>query len=363
VVVAVDEHREQPGDRAGALASGTGALQQARQVAEHARGKAARDGGFAGRQRHVAGGMGVARDRIDDHQHLLAAIAEILGDGHGGIGGEAAHHRALVPGRNHHHRLGAGLAQRLFEELADFPPALAHQRDHHRVETFRAGEHREHGGFADARAGEDADALPGTERREQIDHAHARADMRADAGAMHGRRRFGEGEDAPLTQGKGAAIVNGLAQRIKDAPAPARMRMQRDRLHAMHLGTEPGIDRALERLDRGPARINAHHLADLGPGIPICGKDDALPQFEEGGEPPDAVESRRHRADPPPDTHKRQILRGAGHGVAQPVEGIGRRFRAISPLPPWRGAGGEGRRRRIVAVDFRRLLHPGFAQF
>ena len=68
------------------------------------------------------------------------------------------------------------VAQRVLQELAHLAAALADQRDHHRVELRRAGEHREQRRLADARAGEDADALAGAERREEVDDPHAGPD-------------------------------------------------------------------------------------------------------------------------------------------------------------------------------------------
>jgi hypothetical protein len=81
VVVAVNEDGEDTSDRPGTFLSGPGALQKLGQVAEHARRIAARDGRLACRQRDLAGGMGEARHGVDDQQNVLAAIAEIFGDG------------------------------------------------------------------------------------------------------------------------------------------------------------------------------------------------------------------------------------------------------------------------------------------
>ena len=105
---------------------------------------------------------------------------------------------------------------------------------------------------------------------------------------------FCEGEDAPLTQGRAPPVVNGLAQRIKGR-APRQPHADAARpLHAMHLGTAAGIDRALERLDLARPHQCATTVRDLGPGIPICARTTRYPQFEKG-ESPDAVKAGRHR--------------------------------------------------------------------
>ena len=165
-----------------AFGAGPGALQQARQVGEHARRIAARHRRLAGGQRDVARGMGEAGDAIDDQQHRLAAVAEIFGDGHRGLGREAAHHRAFVAGGDDGDGLVAVVAERVVEKLAHLAAALADQRDDDGVEIGRARQHRQQRGFADAGAGEHADALAGAERREQVDDADAGLDRLARRG-------------------------------------------------------------------------------------------------------------------------------------------------------------------------------------
>ncbi len=64
-------------------------------------------------------------------------------------------------------------AERVVEEFAHLAAALADQRDDHRLEVGRPRQHGEQRGFADAGAGEHADALPGAERGEQVDDPDA----------------------------------------------------------------------------------------------------------------------------------------------------------------------------------------------
>ena len=80
-------------------------------------------------------------------------------------------------------------AERVVEEFAHLAAAFADERDHHRVEIGRARQHRQQGRFADAGAGENADALAGAKRREEIDDADAGLDRRL----TRARRKAGGG--------------------------------------------------------------------------------------------------------------------------------------------------------------------------
>ena len=100
VIVAVDQHGKDPGDRTGSFFAGPGSLEQPRQIAEHARCVTARHRRLACRERHVAGGVSEPGHRVDDEQHRLATITEILGDRCRCLRCKSAHHRTLVAGRN-----------------------------------------------------------------------------------------------------------------------------------------------------------------------------------------------------------------------------------------------------------------------
>ncbi len=139
VVVAIDQNRKHPGDRAGILEAGSGAFEEARQVRKHARRVTARHGRFARRQRDVARRMGEAGDQVDDQQHLVAKVAKILGDRHRGARSEPAHHRALVAGGDDRNRRLAIFGKGVVKEFAHFATALADQRDHDGVEIRARG--------------------------------------------------------------------------------------------------------------------------------------------------------------------------------------------------------------------------------
>ena len=189
VIVAVDKNGKDSGDRTGSLDAGSRALEQAGQIAEHARRVAAGDRGLSRRQRHVARRMRIAGDRIDDEQHRLAQITEIFGDRHRRLRREPAHHRALVAGRDDGDRGAAIFAQRVVEKFPHFAAPLADERDDDRVDRRRARQHGEHCRLADARAREHPHSLPDAERREEIDHAHAGAQRRVNAPAPERRWR------------------------------------------------------------------------------------------------------------------------------------------------------------------------------
>ena len=175
VIVAVDKHGEHARDRAGAFLAGTGTLEKLRQVAEDTRRIAARDRRLARSQGHIAGGMGKARHRIDDEQHLLAPVAEIFRDAHRRLRRQAAHHRAFIAGGDHGDGVLALLLERVLQEVAHLASALADQRDDGSVEAAGAREHGEQRRLADAGARENADALAGAERREEVDDPDARS--------------------------------------------------------------------------------------------------------------------------------------------------------------------------------------------
>jgi hypothetical protein len=103
--------------------------------------------------------VGEARHGVDDEQHGIAQ--KELGDGHGGSRREATHRRALVAGGDDGDREGAIGRQRVIKKFAHLVTALANESDHHGVEVARTRKHREKGRFANAGAGENANALPG----------------------------------------------------------------------------------------------------------------------------------------------------------------------------------------------------------
>ena len=134
---------------------------------EHRRRVAARRGRLAGRQADLALRHREAREAVHQEQHVLALVAEPLGDARRGERGAQAHERGLVGGRDDHDRAGETLgAEVVLDELAHLAAALADQREHRDRGLGAAGDHREQRRLADAGAGEDAHALPAPARHQ-----------------------------------------------------------------------------------------------------------------------------------------------------------------------------------------------------
>src|SRR5262249_30266883 len=153
---------------------------------EHARRIAFRRRWLAEREADLADRHREARERIDDEQHVLAAVAEVLGDRRGGprtadalerraVGGSGDDDHLRAPGRRH--QLEA-LAAALADEPYDDDVRLGLARD-----LF--DEHA----LAATGAGEDADALAAAAREQRVDHAHAGIEAMVDAAALVDRER------------------------------------------------------------------------------------------------------------------------------------------------------------------------------
>jgi hypothetical protein len=182
-----------------------GRFDQLRQVREHRRRIAARGRRLAQRQRHFAQRHRVAGQRVDQQQHVLAAVAEMGRDRVAQFGRHDAHHRRFV-GRRHdqHGAFQAFGTERLLDEFAHLAVTLADQADHDHVGHGLARDQAEQHRFADAGTGHQADALALAEREHRIDRAHAdvqrfvdrRLAQRVDLGRRGsgaGRRRGGPG--------------------------------------------------------------------------------------------------------------------------------------------------------------------------
>ena len=215
VVVAVDQHGEEPGDAASRPDAGAGALEQARQLGE--------DGGrvaLAGRR--LAGGEAdlalrhrEAGDAVHQAEHVLPLVAEIFGDREGDIGRLAAHQRPLVGGRDDDDAAGEAFgAEIVGDELLDLAAALADEADHRDVGGGVAGKHREQHGFPDAGAGKNAHALAAAAGEERVEGAHAEVELALDAAA--GVRRGGH-----ATEGIGD-VAGGAAAPCRRPARPAR---------------------------------------------------------------------------------------------------------------------------------------------
>ena len=185
VVVAVHQHGVNAGDGAGF--GRAGALQQPGQDGEGRRRVAAGGRGLAGGEADLALRHGHAGEGVHHQDHVLALVAEGLGDPGGGERRAHAHEGGFVGGGDHHDGARqAGGAEVVLEELADFAAAFADEGDHGDLGVGAAGDHREQGGLADAGAGEQAHALALAERGHGVQDAHAGLQRGVDAGAFHG---------------------------------------------------------------------------------------------------------------------------------------------------------------------------------
>ena len=279
MVVAVDQHRDDGGDRARAFDAGAGALEQLRQVGEDRGRIAARDRRLAGSGRHLAQRVGEAGDRIQHQQHAVALVAKMLGDAHGGVGRAPAHHGALVAGGDDGDGLGhAVVADRVLEEFAHLAAALADQRDDDGVEGVGAGEHGEQRRLADAGAGEDAEALAEAERREDVDDAHAGHEGGADALARQGagRRGVAGGRGSrPAISGGPPSI--GRVERVDGAAAPGGVRRHGERTPAKHGIADAGVGAAFEGRDDDLVAADLDDLAAARAGLAAVLDDVAEP--------------------------------------------------------------------------------------
>ena len=136
------------------------------------------------KRRHFRTRLGEAEDVVDEEQHVLAAVAEILGDGEARQRDAHARARRLVHLAIDQRAFGAFAAALLVDaaldhfviEVVAFAGALADAGEHG-IAAVRLGDvvdqlHDQHG-LADARAAEQADLAALGVRREQIDDLDA----------------------------------------------------------------------------------------------------------------------------------------------------------------------------------------------
>ena len=108
-----------------------GPLEQPGQQREHRRRVAARRGRLAGRQPDLALRHREAGEAVHQQQHVVALVAEPLGDARRGERGAQAHERGLVGGRDDDDRAGEAFgAEVVLDELAHLSATLADEREH-----------------------------------------------------------------------------------------------------------------------------------------------------------------------------------------------------------------------------------------
>ena len=145
-----------------------------RRLIAHGRGNAAEQ------RRHFGAGLREAEDVVDEEQHVLALVAEMLGDGEAGEADAGAGTRRLVHLAVHQRAFRAFAAALLVDagfdefviEIVAFAGALADAGEH-RITAMRLGDVvdqflNQHG-LADAGAAEQADLAALGVRRQEID--------------------------------------------------------------------------------------------------------------------------------------------------------------------------------------------------
>ena len=209
------------GDRA--LLRGGDALLQRAHVGGKRRLIADRGGDAAEQRRHFRARLREAEDVVDEEQHVLALVAEVLGDRQAGQADAGARARRLVHLAVDQRALGAlggaavllrvevdlGLDHLVIEVVA-LARALAHAGKH-RVAAVRLGDvvdelHDQHG-LADAGAAEQADLAALGVGRQQVD------DLDAGDQDLGFRRLLGEGR---------RRLVDGALGRGLDRARPRR---------------------------------------------------------------------------------------------------------------------------------------------
>ena len=136
---------------------------------------------LAGGEADLALGHGEARDAVHQAEDVAAAVAEILCDRQGGVGGLAADRRRLVGGGEDDDaaRKAVG-AEGVLDELARLAAALADQADDHDLGGAVAGHHRQQGRLPHSGAGEDPHPLAAAAGDEGVHGADAEVDLAGD---------------------------------------------------------------------------------------------------------------------------------------------------------------------------------------
>ena len=124
--------------------------------------------------------------------------------------------RDVARRRDHDRAREALRAESAAHEIADLAATFADQRGDDDVRVGLAAEHAEQRRLADARACEEADALAAAERKERVDRADARLELRVD-GAARERRRGLRLEGRRARQLGERASVEGLPEGVDHA--------------------------------------------------------------------------------------------------------------------------------------------------
>ena len=226
----------------------------------------------AEQRRHFGARLGEAEDVVDEEQHVLALVAEMLGDREAGEADAGAGARRLVHLAVHQRAFRAFAAALLVDagfdelviEVVAFAGALADAGEH-RVTAMRlrnvVDQFLNQHGLADAGAAEQADLAALGVRRQEIDDLDAGDENFRFGGLVGiGRRRLMDGAVALRFDRPG--FIDRLADHVHDAAERARAHRHHDRVAGV--ADFLTADQAFGRIHRdGANRGFAEMLRDL----------------------------------------------------------------------------------------------------
>jgi hypothetical protein len=143
----------------------------------------------------------IARQTVDDQQHVQASLAQVGRLRHRDFRGAHPLARRPVGGSADDRRV----RRAAFDPTLRLAPAFADQRDHDRIGLRAAQDHLEQRRLARAGSTEDADTRAASERQEAVDRGDAGFEARVD-GQPFDRRRDFETYRAPQTAGRRAPV-------------------------------------------------------------------------------------------------------------------------------------------------------------
>src|SRR5579862_3469943 len=207
----------------------------------------------AEKRRHLRARLHEPEDVVDEEQHVLALVAEVLRHRQAGQRDAQAGARRLVHlAVAHRHLVDDARLGHLEEEIRALARALAHAgEDRHAAVLLRdvvdqlGDEHR----LADAGAAEQADLAALDERGDEIDDLDARLEDRGRRRQLAERRRVAVDRPA-LACGRGLA-VDGVAEDVPDAAE--RLLADRDGDRAARVDDVDAAGEAVGRLHRDGA--------------------------------------------------------------------------------------------------------------
>jgi hypothetical protein len=162
-------------------------------------------------------------------------------------------------------RLRPSSPKGLLDELADLAAPFADQADHDGVAGGFLGQHRQQHRLADARAGEDAQALAAAGGGEDVHRPHAQVEALADPAAGVGGRGRGLQGVGDVALRQRAQAVDGLAEGVDDAAQPGLGRTHHGALgHDLDLGAGSHALDGAERHQQGAGFAEADHLGRQG---------------------------------------------------------------------------------------------------